>query len=188
VVQVILEQSEGPMTRRAILRLWPDRTTRPAALTLWRWLGRAVQEGRVLQDGRGNRKHPFRYRLPGMAPKWHQDFLARLEKELELYNQSRGPDGAETPGSGDGVGTAAEPTAVAAEAMRCLASVPPAEPEPPTAAPELPQPDLLPSQPCQPLEPPPEAPVRLPYPYNTMNPADVPEEVWRRAREARQNE
>ena len=56
VVQAILEQGDGPMTRRDILRLWPDRATQPAALTLWRWLGRAVQEGRVLKDGRGSRK------------------------------------------------------------------------------------------------------------------------------------
>jgi hypothetical protein len=34
----------------------------------------------------------------------------------------------------------------------------------------------------------PETPVRPPYPYNRMNPASVPEEVWRRAREARENE
>jgi len=31
-----------------------------------------------------------------------------------------------------------------------------------------------------------EPPVRLPFPYNTMNPADVPEEVWQRARADRQ--
>jgi hypothetical protein len=32
----------------------------------------------------------------------------------------------------------------------------------------------------------PEAPVRLPYPFNMMNPADVPQEVWRQARAAHQ--
>jgi hypothetical protein len=27
----------------------------------------------------------------------------------------------------------------------------------------------------------------LPYPFNTMNPADVPEEVWKQARAAQKN-
>jgi hypothetical protein len=61
------------------------------------------------------------------------------------------------------------------------------EPGPQPAAPAVPRPDLLPSQTAEPAAPPPEAGVRLPYPYNTMNPADVPEEVWRRARQARPN-
>jgi hypothetical protein len=41
-------------------------------------------------------------------------------------------------------------------------------------------PDPLPSQVPQPMAP--DAPVRLPYPYNILNPADVPDEVWRQAR------
>ena len=126
--------------------------------------------------------------MPGMLEKWQQNFLASFLKRLEQDGPGRRPAGLETPGSGDDVGTAAVPTAVAVEATRCLGPLPPVEPSPPTAALEVPQPDLLPSQASDPVDPPPEAPVRLPYPYNTMNPADVPEEVWRRAREARQNE
>ena len=60
--------------------------------------------------------------------------------------------------------------------------------KPETAASASPSPDPLPSRP--PDLPAPRtslAPVRLPYPYNIMNPADVPEEVWKRGRAAKQN-
>jgi hypothetical protein len=43
-------------------------------------------------------------------------------------------------------------------------------------------PDPQPSEAAQPVAP--EAPLRLPYPFNLMNPADVPEEVWQQARAA----
>jgi hypothetical protein len=69
VMHAILDQSEGPLTRRAILHRWPESAVAPAKLTLWKWLGRAVREGRVLQAGRGTRREPFRYQLPGMAEK-----------------------------------------------------------------------------------------------------------------------
>jgi hypothetical protein len=185
VVQVILEQSEGPLTRRAIRQRWPDAVLAPAKHTSWKWLGRAVQEGRVLRDGRGTRREPFLYQLPGMAEKWQQNFLASFLKRLEQDEKGKGPPGLETPRCGDDTGTATVLPAVAGEAPRCLDPVPAAEPIPQTAAPELPRPDPLPSQASEPAEPPPpEAGVRLPYPYNMMNPADVPEEVWRRAREA----
>src|SRR5262249_4592201 len=76
LLHALLDQSEGPLTRRAILRRWPESVAPPSKVTLWKWLGRAVQEGRVLQDGGGTRRDPFKYRLPGMVEKWHQKFLA----------------------------------------------------------------------------------------------------------------
>ena len=82
-MQTILDQSEGPLTRREILHRWPDSALTPARLTLWKWLGRAVREGRVLQDGRGTRRDPFRYQLPGMAEKWQQKLLAWFTKGPE---------------------------------------------------------------------------------------------------------
>src|SRR3954454_1106410 len=75
VLRAPLESAEGPLTRRALFRAWPDEAA-PAKLTLWKWLGRAVREGNVLQDGRGSRKEPYRYSLPGMAEKWQAKFLA----------------------------------------------------------------------------------------------------------------
>jgi hypothetical protein len=50
-------------------------------MTLWRWLGRAVADGRVLQEGRGTRSEPYLYTLPGMVEKWQQDFLASFLKD-----------------------------------------------------------------------------------------------------------
>jgi hypothetical protein len=43
--------------------------------------------------------------------------------------------------------------------------------------------DPLPSQAAQPVAP--QTAVRLPYPFSLMNPADVPEEVWKQARAGR---
>jgi AAA domain len=83
VLLSILEQSEKALTRRDILRRWPDACIAPAKHTLWKWLGRAVQEHGVLQDGLGTRKDPFRYRLPGMVEKWQAKFVESFMKQLE---------------------------------------------------------------------------------------------------------
>jgi hypothetical protein len=87
VLQALLGQAEAPMTRRDIFRAWPEAAAAPARLTLWKWLGRAVREGQVLQQGRGTRKEPYRYLLPGMVEKWQAnftaDFIRRLERDAE---------------------------------------------------------------------------------------------------------
>jgi hypothetical protein len=90
VLRGILEQAERPLTRRAIRQRWPDPLAAPAKLTLWKWLGRAVAEGRVLQDGRGTRKDPYLYSLPGMVEKWQQVFLASFLKDLDGGGQGGG--------------------------------------------------------------------------------------------------
>ena len=58
--------------------------------------------------------------------------------------------------------------------------VPPPDSGPETAASASPTPEPLPAPLAQPVAR--EAPVRLPYPFNLMNPADVPPEVWKQAR------
>jgi hypothetical protein len=58
--------------------------------------------------------------------------------------------------------------------------VPPPDSGCQTASLASPTPDALPSQAAQPVAA--EAAVRLPYPFNLMNPADVPQEVWKQAR------
>jgi hypothetical protein len=80
VVQEILEQAERPLTRRTLWRRWPDAAVAPAKHTLWKWLGRAVGEGRVLQEGLGTRKEPYVYLLPGMVEKWQEEAMAALMK------------------------------------------------------------------------------------------------------------
>jgi hypothetical protein len=171
LLHAILEQSEGPLTRLAILRRWPDAVVAPSKLTLWKWLGRAVQEGRVLQDGRGNRREPFRYQLPGMVQKWQQNFLASFRKRLEQYK--------------DDDPTPAVPLVRPEEATTPLEPEPLQERRPETAASGSPSPVPPPQTPDRPAPPPPEASVRLPYPWNIMNPAEVPEEVWQQTRAAK---
>jgi hypothetical protein len=83
ILRALLENAAGPMTRRDIFRAWPDSAAAPARLTLWKWLSRGVREGQVLQDGRGTRKEPFQYSLPGMAEKWQASFLADFVRDLE---------------------------------------------------------------------------------------------------------
>jgi hypothetical protein len=181
-LHAILEQSEGPLTRRAILRRWPDSAVPPAKLTLWKWLGRAVQEGRVLQEGRGTRREPFRYQLPEMVEKWQQRFMASFLERLEKGEKGKGLERLEAPRPPDAAGPPAVPPAPSKQATSSLDPVRLAQGASPAAAPASPGPELVPSPSPAPVEPvPPEAGMRLPYPYNTMNPAEVPEEVWQRA-------
>jgi hypothetical protein len=65
----------------------------------------------------------------------------------------------------------AEPTG--SPAAQCL--------DPPAALPPAPTSPLQVDQPKAPA--PAEPPVRLPWPFNTMKPEEVPEEVWQKARE-----
>jgi hypothetical protein len=72
--------------------------------------------------------------------------------------------------------------------LQPLSPLPLPEGKPETAASASPSPDPLPSRPPDlPAPPTSVAPVRLPYQYNTMNPADVPEQVWQSERAAEQN-
>jgi hypothetical protein len=83
VLQVLLQNAEKALTRKDILRRWPDTAPAPVKQTLWKWLDRLVKEGRVLQQGLGTRKDPFLYHLPGMVEKWQADFLAEFNLRVE---------------------------------------------------------------------------------------------------------
>jgi hypothetical protein len=91
VLQALLANAEGPLTRRAILRAWPDTAAAPAKVTLWKWLTRAVREGHVLQQGLGTRKEPYHYSLPGMIEKWQSNYLAEFNRGLEAANDRAQP-------------------------------------------------------------------------------------------------
>jgi hypothetical protein len=91
VLQTLLANAEGPLTRRAIFRAWPDSAAVPAKLTLWKWLTRCVREGKVLQRGMGTCKEPYEYSLPGMAEKWHEKWLAEFTRSLEADAEPRPP-------------------------------------------------------------------------------------------------
>jgi hypothetical protein len=82
-LQTVLENAEKSLTRRDILRDWPDTAAAPAKLTLWKWLDRLVKEGRVLRHGDGTRGDPFVYDLQGMIEKRQARFTAEFLKRLE---------------------------------------------------------------------------------------------------------
>jgi AAA domain len=73
----VLEDASGKLTRAEILAAWPSDFVKPSAVVLWRWLDRAVKEGRVRHEGTGRRKNPFKYWLDGMEDVWASDPWAR---------------------------------------------------------------------------------------------------------------
>jgi len=91
VLQALLAEAEGPLTRRSILRAWPSSAAAPAGQTLWKWLTRTVREGLVLQHGSGTRREPYRYSLPGMVEKWQAAFLADFTRKVEGYTERPRP-------------------------------------------------------------------------------------------------
>jgi hypothetical protein len=73
VLQGLLEDALQKLTRKSILNSWPQDHAKPSDVTLWRWLDRAVAEGRVQRDGRGRCREPYRYWLPGQEERWKSD-------------------------------------------------------------------------------------------------------------------
>lgn len=53
----------------------------PACTTLWRLLGRAVEQGVVLREGSGRKNDPRRYWLREREAAWEQDPLYALMQE-----------------------------------------------------------------------------------------------------------
>jgi len=85
VLLALLQNAAAPLTRREILRTWPESAAAPAKQTLWRWLSRAVGEGKAVQEGIGTRSDPYRYSLP-LTPEERQanyvkDLVRRLERD-----------------------------------------------------------------------------------------------------------
>jgi AAA domain len=72
-LQGVLEEARGKLTRREIIKEWPQDYRPPADATLWRWLERAVGDGRVRSEGTGRRSSPFRYWLPEKEEEWAND-------------------------------------------------------------------------------------------------------------------
>jgi hypothetical protein len=52
------------LTRRAIRGRWPAGLKAPEPSTLWHWLERAADQGRLLRSGAGRKMSPFRNQLP----------------------------------------------------------------------------------------------------------------------------
>ena len=69
----VLEDADQRLTRRQLLKHWPQDFPAPDETTLWRWLDRAVRDGRILRDGTGRKNAPYRYCLPAKAEAWRAD-------------------------------------------------------------------------------------------------------------------
>jgi hypothetical protein len=198
-VLATLSTAHTKLTRQEILDNWSGDFDKPDATTLWRWLSRAVSLGQVRHQGTGRANDPFRYWLPSreemLYPEggtmeelcaWNARWTAELLDRLESENaKKRAPE--------------ARHSVVEASPPEMPDSAPEEAPSPgdPVPLPEgdgetAPAASTVPaSPPSQAAEPmalaTPQAPVALPYPFNLMNPADVPEEVWNRARAAQGN-
>jgi hypothetical protein len=70
VLRTVLLGAAGRLTRAEILEEWPAVEAKPDEATLWRWLERALAEGKVLRTGKGRRNSPFRYWLAEAEARW----------------------------------------------------------------------------------------------------------------------
>ena len=73
ILQMVLEDAQRKLTRRAIRDQWPADYPSPSDMTLWRWLDAAVPDGRVKKGGTGRRGQPFVYWLPAKEEEWASD-------------------------------------------------------------------------------------------------------------------
>ena len=74
----VLEDTNRKLTRAEIREQWPADYVKPQPATLWKWLDRAVRDGRVRVEGTGRRHDPFQYWLDGIEAKWAQDPVRRF--------------------------------------------------------------------------------------------------------------
>jgi hypothetical protein len=191
-----LSQAYTKLTRQEILDQWPPDYPKPDRTTLWRWLSRAATQGVVCQEGTGRPRDPFRYWLPEreamMCPEgasaealqaWNDRCIAEMFAgtqwtEPAIEGQEAAPSAGESPRP---VSRVAVPEAKVSPPE----PVPLPAPMPEAVAPASPPPGKSPPVVSHPVAA--EAPIRLPYPFNTMNPADVPAEVWQQASAGREN-
>jgi hypothetical protein len=69
ILRGILAAASRKLTCPEILRSWPATRSADRA-SIYRWLNRAVDLGFACRDGRGRRRHPFRYWLTGQEDRW----------------------------------------------------------------------------------------------------------------------
>jgi hypothetical protein len=65
----ILAAASRKLTAADIVRSWPPANPVDRA-SIYRWLNQAVDRGLACRDGRGRRRHPFRYWLLGQEDRW----------------------------------------------------------------------------------------------------------------------
>jgi len=67
----LLSQRESAATHQEILMDWPAGPDKPSAATLYEWLNRATDTGKVRREGAGRRKNPYRFRLPNKDDEYY---------------------------------------------------------------------------------------------------------------------
>jgi hypothetical protein len=85
-----LESAPCKLSREEMLEDWPaeDRPA-PTASCLWKWLDKAVAEGRLAHEGAGTKKDPFLYWIPGKEVEWPDDPLWFLRGEIEPFDPGK---------------------------------------------------------------------------------------------------
>lgn len=73
VLHTVLSGASEKLTRQQIWEQWPVVELRPDEGTLWRWLERAVAEGKVQRTGTGHRGDAFHYWLKESEARWKRD-------------------------------------------------------------------------------------------------------------------
>jgi hypothetical protein len=82
VLQGLLQNAAGPLTRAELVRAWPESAAAPARQTVWKWLHRALREGLVRQQGRGTRNDPLQYSLPERSESGQANSTEAFLREL----------------------------------------------------------------------------------------------------------
>ena len=80
-LEAVLAGARRKLTRQQILEEWHDDLPVPQAKTLWRWLGRAVEQGLVHRSGTGRKNDPYLYWLAGQEMTWRDDPLYQMDEE-----------------------------------------------------------------------------------------------------------
>jgi hypothetical protein len=181
------------MTRQEIQDEWLEAYEKPTRTTLWRCLNRASAQGLVHQQGTGRSIDPFRYWLPEREPMLRPD--GGTKEEMQAWNWRIVAEALpwafaeSTPSPPAEAAAAPEQDAVppaATVAIESPPSEPPSAPPPPAEplASPVSEPDPLQAPAAEPIPAPAaEPPVSLPWPWSLADPADVPAEVWQRARD-----
>jgi hypothetical protein len=86
-IRLVLAEATQKLTRQDVHAEWPAGLDRPDAITVWRRLDRAREQGWVQCEGAGSKSDPFRYWLPEREATWNEDPLYRL---MEQQRQALG--------------------------------------------------------------------------------------------------
>jgi hypothetical protein len=87
-VHEILQEAVTKLSGKEILEQWPDGSKPPTRSTLWRWLKRAADQGRLACQSTERPGDPFRYWLPERMEMMRPDPSAGPEA-LEAWNTRR---------------------------------------------------------------------------------------------------